>query len=142
MPLGWIGVKVRPCGRRLSGIGFGRLGWRRLVVPHAVPAHDFQQLVGRPLPLVRGIERHGQVESRLMVAWIGLDLLAECRNLAFVAGRLGELGARVREGTQTVPARDHVARRAGHCVERCTESNRRALEILGEDDLIPATAAR
>ena len=55
-----------------------------------------------------------------------------------VSGRLGELCTGVREGTQTVPARDHVARRAGHCVERPAESNRRGLEILGEDDLFLA----
>src|SRR5438270_9537347 len=59
---------------------------RAVIVPLAVALDDFQQLVGRLGALALGVERSGQVESRLMVERVCGDLLFE---LGHRADRLG-----------------------------------------------------
>ena len=74
-------------------------------------------------------EDHAQLLDRPLDA--GGDLAG-----LLVAGRLGELGARMGERAQSVPARDHMLGGGGDRVERIAQGRGRRLEILREDDFL------
>src|SRR5437764_11379152 len=50
---------------------------RAVVVPLAIALDDFHQLIDRLDTLAAGVQRHREVEARLMVERIGLHLLLE-----------------------------------------------------------------
>jgi hypothetical protein len=47
---------------------------RAVFVPGTVAAHDLQQVVDRVRALPVGIERRGEIETRLMIERVGCDL--------------------------------------------------------------------
>src|ERR1700751_2355114 len=64
---------------------------RAVVVPFAVAPDDFEQLRRRLAALAHGVERGGEMESRLMIERVRSDLLFELGNRSERGGLLGEI---------------------------------------------------
>src|SRR3984893_14044709 len=67
---------------------------RAIVVPGPVAFDDFNELGGRLLAPVLGIEQDGEIEPRLMVAGIGRDLTHQLGSIADGGGLSGEVERR------------------------------------------------
>ncbi len=75
---------------------------RAVVVPSPVAFDDFNELGGRRLAPVLGIEGDGEIESRLMVAGIGRDLSHQLGSVA-ASRRLGRAPSFCREASARRP---------------------------------------
>src|SRR4029077_11039659 len=83
----WLGEKYRR--QPLASIDGGLVGTaprfeelhqllaRAVIVPFAIALDDFKQLIGRLGAVALGVERGGEVESRLMVQRVRSELLLQ-----------------------------------------------------------------
>ncbi len=69
---------------------FDKLLARRLVVPVAVVFDADEELVDRAFPVAARIEREGEIEARLMILGVRLDLRLKLRHVAKVVRLFGE----------------------------------------------------
>src|SRR3984893_9365783 len=88
------GADRRRIGRSPGVEKLQQLLARAIVVPGPVAFDDFNELGGRLLAPILGIEDDGEIEPRLMVAGIGRDLSHKLGSIAARGGLTGEVKRR------------------------------------------------
>src|SRR5262245_16364651 len=83
---------------------------RAVLVPSAVPTHDFKEVADGIIALAAGIEREREIEASLVIEGVCCDAALEVAEIPERGGLLGKLDRRAGAGDRGVvglPGRDH-----------------------------------
>src|SRR3954447_14171832 len=89
--------------RRAPGLEkLDKLLARAVLVPTAIPTHDFKEVIDRFRTLPAGVERDREIESRLVVEGVGVNALLQLAKIPEGGRLLGKLDRGASAGEQGI----------------------------------------